>query len=91
MKYTHMFVLLDPDTLLPKAKTQEFVFESVGVEYCIGFTVEGDSAGANASADALFWYSVQDSNPTCLRIPMSVFRTEPVAIEKIEPTRRHTS
>ena len=71
MKYTHMFVLLDPVTLLPKAKTQEFIFESVGVEYCIGFTVEQD--------DALFWYSVQDSNPMCLRIPMSIFRTEPIS------------
>ena len=70
LKYTHCFVLLDPATLLPQAKTQEFIFESVGVEYCIGFTVEQD--------DALFWYSVQDSNPTCLRVPMSVFRIEPV-------------
>ncbi len=74
LKYTHCFVLLDPATLLPQAKTQEFIFESVGVEYCIGFTVEGN----DACTSALFWYSVQDSNPTCLRIPMSVFRTEPI-------------
>ncbi len=44
--YIHSFVLLDPNTLLPKAKTQEFVFESAGIEYCIGFTIEMNGVNA---------------------------------------------
>ena len=75
--YIHSFVLLDPETLLPKAKTQEFVFESAGIEYCIGFTVEGDDIGAEA--DAIFWYTVQDRDPRTVRLPLSLFRPVPLA------------
>lgn len=72
LKYTHSFVLLDPATLRPMATSQEFVFESVGVEYCIGFTVEGD--------EGLFWYSRQDSKPHCVRVLMSTFRTKKIRV-----------
>jgi hypothetical protein len=68
--YIHSFVLLDPETLLPKAKTQEFVFESAGIEYCIGFTIEDNCADANG----LFWYTVQDRDPRCVRLPMCLFK-----------------
>ncbi len=74
LKYTHSFVLLDPATLRPTATSQEFVFESVGVEYCIGFTVEGDGA----DAEGLFWYSKQDRSPCFLRVPMSTFRPKKI-------------
>jgi len=68
--YIHSFVLLDPETLLPTAKTQEFVFESAGIEYCIGFAIENDCADANG----LFWYTVQDRDPRSVRLPLSLFR-----------------
>jgi hypothetical protein len=38
-KYYHCFVKLDPSTYAPKAVSLPFIFKSVGIEYCVSFTI----------------------------------------------------
>ncbi len=63
-KYFHMLVELDDESLMPLRFSQPFCFESLGVEFCIGFTHTEDAY--------LFWISRMDRDP-CM---ISVYKEE---------------
>ena len=64
-KYYHHLVKLDKDSLKPQGFSLPFFFKSLGVEYCLGFDLEGDNV--------TFYYSVFDSQPHQVTVPMSQF------------------
>jgi hypothetical protein len=59
-KYFHMLVELDDESLIPVRFSQPFCFESLGVEFCIGFAVTEDTY--------LFWISRMDRDPCMIRV-----------------------
>lgn len=59
--YFHMMVLLDSVSFLPKKYSQPFCFQTLGIEFCIGFTVEG--------GEYIFWISRMDRDPMVIKIP----------------------
>ena len=59
-KYFHMLVELDGETLMPMSYSQPFCFESLGVEFCIGF--------AHTQNEYLFWISRMDRDPCMIRV-----------------------
>jgi hypothetical protein len=63
-KYFHMLVELESESLMPVRYSQPFCFESLGVEFCIGFAVTEDAY--------LFWISRMDRDP-CM---ISVYKEE---------------
>ena len=70
--YMHLLVRLDPRTLMPTHWTAPFSFRRVGIEYCIGFHVDG------ASDIAHFWISEHDAEPGLVRAPMRGFNMMPI-------------
>jgi hypothetical protein len=63
--YYHMLIWLNHETLLPVARSQPFVFGRIGIEFCIGFTVCGDTLQ--------FWYSQHDRDPVWILVPRTAF------------------
>lgn len=59
--YFHMMVVLDKNTLKPLRYSEPFVFEKVGIEFCIGFRIN------NGTYE--FWISRMDRDPILIRIP----------------------
>jgi hypothetical protein len=59
-KYYHRLVLLDKTTFAPLKYTDCFVFEKLGVEFCMGFTVLQDKY--------MFWISQMDRDPKMFSI-----------------------
>jgi hypothetical protein len=65
--YYHRLVVLDAITYKPLRYTPPFVFGRVGIEFCIGMTLE--------NGDRLrFWYSQHDRDPIWVSVPLSTFR-----------------
>jgi hypothetical protein len=64
-RYYHRLVILDPATLEPKALSVPFIFEKIGIEYCIGFNVNDTMLE--------FWYSKHDKDASYMKVPLSVF------------------
>jgi hypothetical protein len=64
-RYYHRLVILDPATLEPKALSVPFIFERIGIEYCIGFNVNDTMLE--------FWYSKHDKDASYMKVPLSVF------------------
>jgi hypothetical protein len=58
--YFHMMVILDINSLKPLRYSQPFVFEKVGIEFCIGFRIHNDNYE--------FWISRMDREPVCIHI-----------------------
>jgi len=59
-KYYHRLVLLDKHTFIPLKYTECFVFEKIGVEFCIGFT--------SVSNKYVCWISQMDRDPLMIEI-----------------------
>jgi hypothetical protein len=59
-KYFHMLVELDDESLMPVRYSQPFCFESLGVEFCMGF--------AHTQNEYLFWISRMDRDPCMIRV-----------------------
>jgi hypothetical protein len=70
--YMHLLVRLDPRSLMPTHMSAPFAFRRVGIEYCIGFHVDG------ASDMAHFWISEHDKEPGLVRAPMRGFSMKPI-------------
>lgn len=70
--YMHLLVRLDARTLMPTHWTAPFSFRRVGIEYCIGFHVDG------ASDMAHFWISEHDKEPGLVRAPLKAFKFMPI-------------
>jgi hypothetical protein len=58
--YFHMMVVLDKMTLKPLRYSEPFVFEKVGIEFCIGFRIH--------NGNYEFWISRMDREPVLVRI-----------------------
>ena len=61
-RYYHMLVVLSKDTFEPVKYSELFYFQHLGIEFCIGFTIEKN--------DYLFWISRMDREPVLVRVPM---------------------
>ena len=59
-RYSHMLVLLDKVDLRPIKYSCPFYFDTLGIEFCIGFTIVDD--------EYLFWISRHDREPLLVRI-----------------------
>ena len=67
--YYHIMVLLSPDTHMPIFYSRPFYFsKNPGIEFCIGFTENGDNY--------LFWISVMDRDPRLVIIPKNKIMIE---------------
>jgi hypothetical protein len=60
--YYHMLVLLDKDTFHVIEYSNTFCFEKLGIEFCIGFTIQNDEK-------YIFWISRHDRDPCMIAIP----------------------
>jgi len=58
--YFHMMVILDKTSLKPLLYSEPFVFEKVGIEFCIGFRIH--------NGDYEFWISRMDREPVVIFI-----------------------
>jgi hypothetical protein len=58
--YFHMIVVLDSETFRPIRYSESFVFETIGIEFCIGFDV--------SDSKYLFWISQFDREPALICI-----------------------
>ena len=58
--YFHMMVVLDKHSLRPLPYIKPFVFEAVGIEFCIGFRIH--------NGNYEFWISRMDREPVLIRI-----------------------
>lgn len=68
--YYHKIIELDSNTLLPLQHSESFIFDHIGIEYCIGFHIENDHY--------YFWYSVKDAQPKMIETPMSSITFLPI-------------
>jgi hypothetical protein len=64
-KYFHYLIVLDRSTGLPLKLSQKFVFGRIGIEFCIGFCLEGGRIR--------FWYSQHDRDPVWLSVSLDTF------------------
>jgi hypothetical protein len=60
--YYHMMIQLDRKTMSIVEWSSPFYFQNIGIEFCIGFTVQNDS-------DFRYWISQFDRNPLHIVIP----------------------
>ena len=60
--YFHMLVVLDKETFKPIRYSESFVFENIGIEFCIGFDV------SETENKYLFWISQFDREPAFISI-----------------------
>lgn len=66
-RYFHCLVRLDAETLKPVALSHPFVFQKVGIEFCIGFDIE------DGGERYRFWYSQHDKSPAWCSVPVGNF------------------
>jgi hypothetical protein len=66
-RYFHALVWLDKETYRPKYVSQPFVFDRIGIEFCVGFTLDEENY-------ARFWFSQHDRDPMWVRVHMSKFQ-----------------
>lgn len=64
-KYYHCIVTLDSEDYTPRRMCLPFLFKTPGIEYCLGWRVEGDSV--------TFAFSSWDDNPCLTTVPLSRF------------------
>lgn len=69
-KYFHALVWLDKETCQPTHISDIFIFKNLGIEFCIGFTIENE----NNIYCARFWFSQHDRDPVWLSVPLSHIR-----------------
>jgi hypothetical protein len=62
--YFHMMVELDRRTLKPLRYSEPFYFDSVSIEFCIGFSLSSDRM------NYLFWISKMDRDPILITVPI---------------------
>jgi hypothetical protein len=62
--YFHMLVELDRRTLRPLRYSEPFYFDSVSIEFCIGFSI------SLHTGEYLFWISRMDRDPMLVTIPI---------------------
>lgn len=70
--YFHMMVVLEKDSLKPLRYGEPFVFENVGIEFCIGFRI---NLGFYE-----FWISRNDREPTIYKITHDLLKTDHVIV-----------
>lgn len=75
-RYYHCFVILSSD-FVPRRVSLPFVFQSVGVEYCICIQDVGDAVECYTSSN--------DSNPTRVRIPNSALSWLSIEVSRDGP------
>lgn len=63
LKYYHMLISLNKETLAPHRFSAPFVFENMGIEFCIGFTIEAKTYR--------FWISRNDCDPAMISVSES--------------------
>lgn len=61
--YYHMMVLLHKETYAIIRFSKTFCFESLGIEFCIGFTIK--------ESNYVFWISRHDRSPVQLMVPFT--------------------
>ena len=66
-RYFHCLIRLKADTLEPIALSHPFVFQKVGIEFCVGFDIE------EGGERYRFWYSQHDKNPAWCSVPVGNF------------------
>lgn len=59
--YYHMMILLDKETFQVKKYSEPFCFEKLGIEFCIGFTVQ--EWEDEIDNEYVFWISRHDRDP----------------------------
>ena len=69
-KYYHHLVILTKDTLRPEAISIPFYFETNGIEYCLGFDIQGDTL--------LLAFSSFDANPKLLTTSLKAIEFLPI-------------
>ena len=69
-KYYHHLVLLHQETLKPEAISIPFYFETNGIEYCLGFDIQGDTL--------LLAFSSFDANPKLLTTSLKAIEFLPI-------------
>ncbi len=62
--YYHMMILLDKETFEVKKYSEPFCFEKLGIEFCIGFTVQ--EWEDEIDNEYVFWISRHDRDPITL-------------------------
>jgi hypothetical protein len=65
-KYFHALVWLDKQTCRPTHISDIFLFNKLGIEFCIGFTISIE----DNIPYARFWFSQHDRDPMWIRIPL---------------------
>ncbi len=65
-KYYHNLVVLDPATYKPVKMSIPFAFYDTKIEYCLGFE--------RVDNDFIFTYSMNDSEPHFVRVPIAWFK-----------------
>ena len=63
--YFHMMIILDKDTFTPIRYSEPFVFEQIGIEFCIGFTIIDEKYW--------FWISQFDREPVLITLDIEKF------------------
>ena len=63
--YFHMMIILDKDTFRPIRYSEPFVFEQIGIEFCIGFTIIDEKYW--------FWISQFDREPVLITLDIEKF------------------
>jgi uncharacterized metal-binding protein len=63
-RYFHMLVVLDRTTYEPIRYSKPFVFNKVGIEFCIGFDARDDKYR--------FWISQFDRDPVLFEVNMHI-------------------
>jgi hypothetical protein len=66
-QYYHCLVELDSNNLRPTRISKPFCFLSVGVEFCIGFTMMEEQE------KYVFWISQMDRDAAMIEVPMEYF------------------
>ena len=61
-RYYHVLVALDRDTFQPVKYSNIFVFQHIGIEFCIGIHIKEDKY--------VFWISKKDRDPVMVSIPV---------------------
>ena len=70
--YYHMMVILNKDTYEIKKYSEPFCFEKLGIEFCIGFTIqEWEDANDN---EYIFWISRHDRDPETIFIKCNTIK-----------------
>jgi len=65
--YYHMLIQVDIQTLSIVEISQPFYFQKIGIEFCIGFTI-------NSENNFCFWISQVDRDPLFITLPSTCFR-----------------